>query len=378
MDQSTSASRVPERDRALDGLRGFAALAVLSGHLVTHMGLLPFPTLGSSGVIVFFALSGYLVGRILWRVEPTAASYARFLRRRARRLAPVLLVVVLGTSVAMLGFAAAPLTLVARDAGVALLQVTAIGNAFGIDTAVILRPTWSLTVEWAFYLLGPVAIFTPRRLGLSARRTRGVLAAGALALYGLALPLSDLAFYHLPVANLGVLVAGAALAVGHEHRELHGPAPTKDPAYSAMAIVMLAIFVVLPGDPLSWGWKLAVLPGAAVAALVVVHGCWARVATSRLLAARWLRAVGIRAYSLYLWHLPVMWVVWVTMPASTAMTRAGIALLVIVPLVALSFEVLERPYLSSPSATRSAYLRHILAGHVRVRSGGVASTAHAR
>ena len=67
MSHSQPPAMPAERDRALDGLRGFAALAVLFAHLVFDMGLLPFGVLGVNGVIIFFALSGYLIGTICWR-----------------------------------------------------------------------------------------------------------------------------------------------------------------------------------------------------------------------------------------------------------------------------------------------------------------------
>ena len=82
------------RNQALDGIRGFAALAVLFAHFVVFMGLLPYQPLGAMGVLMFFALSGYLIGGMCWRAPPTLSAYRAFLKRRVVRLAPVVLALV--------------------------------------------------------------------------------------------------------------------------------------------------------------------------------------------------------------------------------------------------------------------------------------------
>ena len=131
-------------------------------------------------------------------------------------------------------------------------------------------------MEWTFYLVAPVVLFLMRRRGVGAGTGRTGLLAAAGTLYVLGLTLDELSFYLLPVANLGVLVAGAALALSHIDRDERGVAGTKDPAYARMAAVMLGILVILPGDSLSWGWKLSVVPAATVT-LRTVCWLWSRV-----------------------------------------------------------------------------------------------------
>lgn len=352
---TTQSPRPPDvgRVRALDGVRGFAALAVVSSHFVVHMGLLPFTTFGFMGVVVFFALSGYLIARMLWRLEPSVSAYREFVRRRVRRLLPLTGVVAVVVGLVLTFYAGVPAGAVVRDMIAVSTQTMAGLMVAGIPVAAPFAPAWSLSVEWTFYLTFPVLLFVLRRRGFDPRQVRNVLGLAGVALYLVGLLLPAAAFYLLPVANLGVLALGAALAAEHERRSVESVPSGNDPAYSAMAMLMLGIFLLLPGDVLSWGWKLAVMPAATVSAIVVIHGCWAGVATARLLSARWLRAVGVRAYSLYLWHVPVMWLVWVTMPHSVPGVRALVSVAIVVPLVAVSYAVVELPVLDGRALTRT-------------------------
>jgi peptidoglycan/LPS O-acetylase OafA/YrhL len=96
----------PARDLALEGLRGAAALTVLAAHLCTpEFALDPAyaPTVGfgrfnlsHAAVLVFFALSGYVIGLAV-RGPADAPSIRSYAWRRFRRLAPInALAVVLG------------------------------------------------------------------------------------------------------------------------------------------------------------------------------------------------------------------------------------------------------------------------------------------
>ncbi|MEO5994278.1 MAG: acyltransferase family protein, partial [Arthrobacter sp.] len=90
-----------KRDGALDGLRGLAALAVLWNHLgLERVGGVTAPTWtlwladGTAAVMIFFVLSGYVIGL----TTPFAAGpkdVGRYARKRVLRLLPLNLVGVL-------------------------------------------------------------------------------------------------------------------------------------------------------------------------------------------------------------------------------------------------------------------------------------------
>ncbi|MGN6753519.1 MAG: hypothetical protein ACTHJJ_13330, partial [Intrasporangium sp.] len=54
---------------------------------------------------------------------------------------------------------------------------------------------------------------------------------------------------------------------------------------------------------------------------------------------------GLRAYSLYLWHVPIMWLVWISVPGDNRPMKGLIALSLIALVVPLSFWLFEKPVL---------------------------------
>lgn len=82
------------RRPALDGLRGVAVLLVLVCHVVDRDRLLG---LGSAGVTLFFVLSGFLITSLLLEEHERSGrvDLPGFYRRRALRLLPALVVVVM-------------------------------------------------------------------------------------------------------------------------------------------------------------------------------------------------------------------------------------------------------------------------------------------
>ncbi|WP_156492523.1 acyltransferase, partial [Oleiphilus sp. HI0080] len=82
--------------KEIDGLRALAIIPVL----LFHAGIPGFSG-GFVGVDVFFVISGYLIGgQILFALENKSFSFAEFYFRRARRILPVFLFVLIVCSIA--------------------------------------------------------------------------------------------------------------------------------------------------------------------------------------------------------------------------------------------------------------------------------------
>ena len=83
---------------ALDGLRGVAVLIVVAD----HAGFLPEPA-GGIGVVLFFALSGFLITRVIVEARDSGTwTMAGFVANRFFRLFPALAVMVLTVSAILL------------------------------------------------------------------------------------------------------------------------------------------------------------------------------------------------------------------------------------------------------------------------------------
>src|SRR5690606_25219488 len=212
-------SPIPYRPE-IDGLRAVAILAVRFYHAV--------PTLlpgGFVGVDVFFVISGYLITSIL------AAEHAAtgridlpgFYARRARRLLPALVLVVVAT--VGLGWVLVPTGPFVHDllesAGASLLfagnvyfQLNSGGYFDGPGDEMPLLHLWSLGVEEQFYLVFPLILLAASRLG----RRGAVWAVALLALGSFALAeqlmgrAPNAAFFQMP-PRFWELAAGALVAL---------------------------------------------------------------------------------------------------------------------------------------------------------------------
>ena len=348
-----AATSPAHRERVLDGLRGLAALAVVHVHFVFYSGLSELDGGGHAGVIVFFVLSGYLVTRQLWRrpsEETLRATYGRFVRRRVLRLYPALLGMVVISGAVFATLDAPRLGDVARAAPIVLAQATAPFVAAGPIPVEPWQHTWSLTVEWVFYLAWPPVLLAARR-HLDPTRLRTVVFVGATVLYLASSALSPRVFYFVSPANWSAMLLGAGLALHHADPRRRGDAG-REPLVVALGIALLIVATLLPsslnGHP---AYRFTLFPAAAVIAFVVIdHRRDRDSVATRLLGSRSLSGIGVTSYSLYLWHLPVVWAVRAAVPNASSLLVCAIAMFVLVPVVAASFVLLERPWLTGARA----------------------------
>ncbi len=143
----------------VDGVRAIAIAAVVAYHLGDLPG-------GWLGVDVFFVVSGYLITTILCSQPTSAASLRTFWARRARRLLPAVLLMLLVLSVYawLSGPGLVPAQL--RDPGLATLfytanwQQIAAGHSYFAQFSAPspLQHTWSLAIEEQYYLVWPLLL----------------------------------------------------------------------------------------------------------------------------------------------------------------------------------------------------------------------------
>ena len=167
----------PHHRRDIEGLRAVALMSVL----LYHAGVPHFAG-GYVGVDAFFVISGFLIIGLLWRELSTTGtvSLRSFYARRARRLLPAAVVVIVATVLASWRLLS-PLrsASVARD-GLASAFYVVNHRLAGVGTDYLdagappspLQHYWSLSVEEQFYLVVPIAIITAWILSRRHRSTR--------------------------------------------------------------------------------------------------------------------------------------------------------------------------------------------------------------
>ena len=265
---------------------------MLCAHVLEYETGHGFEALGSAGVEVFFALSGFLItAQLLEDHDAGRWSLRRFYERRARRLLPAL-AVLLVVLVALSSVMATPLvTTVWPVVGYVANWWVIAGHGLGA-----LSPTWSLAVEEQFYLVWPVLLLVALRW----RRGPVVLASSVIAVsialrFGLA---STDRVYAGSDTQAASLVVGALLAIAATRglRQLRVAAWL--PGAAAVGLFSAAALG-------SWGYARLV---PTVVPLVAVVLIWVLCSTSgTALEWSWLRYAGRRSYAVYLWHTPLLW-----------------------------------------------------------------------
>ncbi len=304
---------------ALDGLRGVAVIWVLLYH-----GGVTWARGGFLGVDVFFVLSGYLITALLlaeWQ-QKGSIDLAAFWTRRARRLLPALLVLLVAVAALAPVLASPSQRSMLRGDGLAALfyvsnwRLVASGQSYFAQFALPspLRHTWSLAIEEQWYLVWPVAVAAGLRLLRG--RTKPLLAGAVALATGSALLMAWLVpasgdpsrVYYGTDTRAQALLAGAVLAMALPLARRTWPRVARlglQAGGVAAAICLLAMFTMV-SDSDRWlfhgGYALAAMAAATVIAASIQPG---RGPVRSPLSLRPLRAVGRISYGLYLWHWPL-------------------------------------------------------------------------
>ena len=245
--------------------------------------------LGLGGVAVFFAISGFLMARLVAETDPW-----RFLAHRVLRLYPAFLAVV-ALSAAAFGLARLPF-----GVGFAALTLAPVG-----PRTYPLNVEWTLVFELAFY----AGLFALALAGL-ARRLAPAAAAwlALLALAALAMPAASRDAVLPPLHLLPLSPACAAFAGGLLLPRLIAAGWCR-PAFAAAAAPLLLACAWLGLDAARWVAGLAAL-------LVVGAAVQVAQATPRNPLARAAIALGDWSYALYLVHVPAILLVAGLAPAA--------------------------------------------------------------
>ncbi|PKA72626.1 peptidoglycan/LPS O-acetylase OafA/YrhL [Pseudomonas baetica] len=284
----------------INALRALAVLSVVLFHFK-----IPGFGGGFAGVDVFFVISGFLMtGLIFNGLQQQRFSLPGFYASRARRIIPALLTLCI--VLLMFGYVYLPLedfretirTLKSSLLFSSNFTFAKDGNYFDAPLHENwLLHTWSLSVEWQFYLLYPVLIMGFYKF-LGAQKTRVALIALALLSFAASVVLSKthpvFAFYMLPTRAWEMIAGGMVflypLRLGSRNGSI------------CEGLGLLAIFtsvLCFSQDDL-WPGYLALLP--VLGTMLVIYGNTQSVFSRN----HTMQFIGSISYSVYLWHWPLV------------------------------------------------------------------------
>ena len=344
----------------LDGVRTFAIVGVLLFHaaLISPIRLLG----GEFGVDLFFVLSGLLITTLLLQEHERTGtiSLGRFFMRRVLRLLPALVaMLVVGGVVASIVDANSRTMSYPKAA---LAAFFAVGNWFqGSGPKLgILTHTWSLAIEWQFYLAWPTALYLALRRGAKPHHLAAVAALGAVGVAFLRAVVyhkigTDEALYWTITRCDGVLAGSAlALAIASDGRIVRVLRHTGLALTGAVGAAV-GIAVLRADRALMYDGGLLVL----IACFVVVVGHIA--VRSDGVIARFLRVppmpqLGRISYGVYLYHVIVYSPIRHD-PTKRSIGWAAFGIAVTIVVAAVSYAVVELPALRLKDRLRGVRLR---------------------
>lgn len=306
----------------ITGLRAIAVISVVLFH-ITHV-FQPFGLSipgGFLGVDIFFVISGYLMTKIIVTgIREQRFSFWEFYKRRAKRICPALLVVVIvSTSIAILLFRSDPIRQTCREALVSLGFISnfrfarALDYFDGGDFSHLFLHTWSLSVEFQFYLLYPLLIAITCRF-LSTSALPKVLAILCFASYITALIWTDInprqSYYLLPSRACELLVGSLAffypIELLRDKLALRFNADTSIMKIMEPKLVeIVGIFILIVSFIIinnGGGWPNGEL-------IFPMLGTWLCIAANNqrsILRGRVFQCLGLWSYALYLVHWPII------------------------------------------------------------------------
>lgn len=297
----------------IQALRALSVLLVVGYHL--WPGRL---TGGFIGVDVFFVISGFLItGHLAREADRTGRiSLVRFWTRRAFRLLPAALLVIVLTTLAMFAWAGENVWRAGLQQALGsafyvqnwVLSSTATDYLSSTDPPTAFQHFWSLSVEEQFYLVLPILLVVV--LAVSNRRTwrvRFVVVLAAVTLGSLAWSVhltatNSAAAYFVTTTRAWEFGIGALLALVGQ-RLLHKVPPVV--GWLGLAAILVAAWEFTAGTAFpGYAAALPTVGGALVLATVRHDRVWSAVADSRPV-----QLIGDASYSIYLWHWPILTIV---------------------------------------------------------------------
>ena len=325
-------------------LRAYAVLAVIFFHFK-----IPGASGGFIGVDIFFVISGYLMtGIIIESIEEQKKKGGHWLLRfylaRAQRILPALLAICL--ALLTIGWFILPSDDYQQLGKHCIAAITFISNIIFWQEAGYfdveshdkwLLHTWSLSIEWQFYLIFPLLIKLIWKILPSRRSVTIALIIGTICSFSFLINLtterSSEGFYLLPSRAWEFLIGGLMyLAVSNWK-------PTDKVAewMEALGFFLILSSVALLSEKTTWPGSMTMVP--VIGTILVLS---AQHETSEWTKLIGLKKIGQWSYSIYLWHWPIM-VFLILLEKSEDLNYIVCAIAVTILLGWMSYTLIEVP-----------------------------------
>ncbi|WP_426669021.1 acyltransferase family protein [Mucilaginibacter sp. McL0603] len=320
-------------------INGLRAIAV-TGVLLFHYKIIYFRG-GFSGVDIFFVISGYLMSRIIINgINRNSFSILDFYGKRLKRIVPALLTLILVlTIVCFFCFFPVDYKTSERNAAASIAFLSNMlywktTNYFfdAADDNTLLH-TWSLSVEWQFYLLYPFLLLGLNKL--FKKKMQYMLCFICLTFLffigGIAWTKHDAtaSFYFLPTRAWEMLFGGVAFLSEDLIKEF------KYKKYIAIAGYLLILLSIILLKSTSWPNIYTLAPVIATFMVII-----ANYNDFKLLQTKAVQFIGKISYSLYLWHWPV-YVIALYIGIQTSLVNLIILMVIVTVLAYLSYRYVE-------------------------------------
>jgi peptidoglycan/LPS O-acetylase OafA/YrhL len=342
----------------INALRALSVLAVVGYHfhIAGFAG-------GFVGVDIFLVITGYLMtGKVLTDLVLGRFSFVDFCAIRMRRIYPAL-AVMLAVSVVAGWFLTLPREYL-KHLLQALSALTFVSNfAFDSDNGYFamaaqtkpLLHTWSLSVEWQFYLWMPLIAWGVWRLasGSISRIGAVMLVFQAVAVLSLSWCLwksqADAlgsSYFSLRARAWEPLAGGliAAFEIWRRSRIDAGVPWVQNPVVAVAGWALVAIWIVSPIPESQWPGVLTIPPILGAAMIVAARQ---GTGTTSWLGFSPIQRIGDWSYSIYLWHWPI-WVFalsWLSLRGeSVSATHTSLMLVLTLVLSVASYHWVEQPF----------------------------------
>lgn len=283
--------------KELDGIRAVAILLVM----LFHAGS-PFAKGGFIGVDVFFLISGYLITSILIsnRQLTQKKHYIEFMANRCIRLLPALIACIL-LYLVLSQFIWTDYQHHIRDSLLSLLYITNYTYP-AFDAPYFLRHTWSLALEFQFYLIWPLAVYllTKRSTKESILILMITYSVISILRSQVALDHWENAYFHLETRSSG-LILGSIIAFYMKSY----PVPAL-PAWTSWASIIGLCYISFTTE---WGdaqyLTTSLMLGEILGATLLISSITTK-SPNLILSNPTMIYIGKISYGLYLYHYPVM------------------------------------------------------------------------